>query len=349
MIRGIQYLRGVAALMVLMFHADGAFRAEKYWHIDLANGWLAPAGSAGVYLFFALSGFVIANAHMDDIGAPRRLPRYIYRRFTRIYPVYWVVAGTVLTLGLALPSFYDENLASPLYLIGLLTLVPLDGPHGNLAVTWTLFHEVLFYCIFATLIVSRRFGLAALIAWALVCAAGPVLNLGILSSHLNLIFLAGMAMAAIYRSSSAPPIVPIFALAAALFGFVATWAATRPEVNATPALALSFGITGAVSVWAIAEIERRRGPVNLPILGLLGDASYSIYLTHYLAISICAKLFNRFPTGLPPALDFAAVVASGVACGVLVFFCIEQPMLRYARKRAPANGWADGTEKPAAR
>ncbi|RTL98439.1 acyltransferase [Ancylobacter aquaticus] len=335
MIRGVQYLRGIAALMVVMFHADGAFLAEKYWHVDIAGGWLLPAGGAGVYLFFALSGFVIANAHLDDVGAPRQLSRYIYRRFARIYPIYWIVSLTVLAVGLVFPSFYDEKLASPLYIVGLLTLIPLDGPRGNLAVTWTLFYEVLFYCIFALLIASRRVGITALAAWGLLCAGSLALDfqLGILTSHFNLIFLAGLAMACVYRQGPVHRMILIVGLVVCLAAFAITWVLARQAGSITPAQSLSLGIFGAVFVWALAELERSWGGLNLRLLGLIGDASYSIYLTHYLAISVCAKLLNRFPTGFHPAFDFLLVVASGVASGIMVFIFIERPMLRYARGR----------------
>lgn len=335
MIRGVQYLRGIAALLVVMFHADGAFRAEKYWHVDIADGWLLPAGGAGVYLFFALSGFVIANAHWDDVGARHRLPRYIYRRFTRLYPMYWIVSLTVLAVGLVVPSFYEERVASPLYLAGLLTLIPLDGPRGNLAVTWTLFYEVLFYFIFALLIASRLIGITALAAWGLLCAASLALDfqLGILTSHFNLIFLAGLAMAFVYRQGPVHRVILIVALVVCLAAFAITWVLARQAGVITPAQSLSLGFFGAVFVWVLAEIERSWGGLNLRLLGLMGDASYSIYLAHYLAISACAKLLNRFPTGLDPAFDFLLVVASGVASGILVFPFIERPILRYARGR----------------
>lgn len=344
MIRGVQYLRGIAALMVVIFHADGAFLAEKYWGVDLTDGWIMPAGRAGVYLFFALSGFVIANAHLDDIGAPSLLGRYAYRRFTRIYPIYWVVALTVLVLGLLLPSLYDEKLAYPLYLAGILTLIPFDGDRGNLAVTWTLFYEVLFYGVFAILIISRRVGRAAIAAWGALCVAALVADfqIGILTSHLNLIFLAGMGAAIVYRRGPQSRAATIMATLACLAAFAVTWMLAREAGAITTGQALSFGLSGAVLVWAIAETERRVGGANLRLLGLIGDASYSIYLTHYLAISICAKVLNRFHTGLHPAFDFVLVVVASVACGVLVFLIIERPMLRYARDRDRRSGVVTG-------
>ncbi len=48
-------------------------------------------GHAGVDFFFVLSGFIILHVHAGDIGRPVRLGHYLQRRFTRVYPFYWVV------------------------------------------------------------------------------------------------------------------------------------------------------------------------------------------------------------------------------------------------------------------
>ena len=48
-------------------------------------------GHAGVDFFFVLSGFIIYYIHQGEIGQQRFLPAYLYKRFARIYPTYWIV------------------------------------------------------------------------------------------------------------------------------------------------------------------------------------------------------------------------------------------------------------------
>jgi len=60
---------------------------------------VAQFGHAGVDFFFVLSGFIIFFVHGKDIGKPSRLPHYVWRRFIRIYPVYWAV--TLISIVLA--------------------------------------------------------------------------------------------------------------------------------------------------------------------------------------------------------------------------------------------------------
>jgi hypothetical protein len=55
------------------------------------------AGHAGVDVFFVLSGFIITLVHHGDIGRPRVCLDYVWKRCTRIFPMYWI-ALAVLTL-----------------------------------------------------------------------------------------------------------------------------------------------------------------------------------------------------------------------------------------------------------
>src|SRR4051812_1422158 len=61
--RYVDALRGVAALAVVLVHADdgGHFTAFFHWMPGAAR-WFIRHGSTGVEIFFVLSGFVIAHA-----------------------------------------------------------------------------------------------------------------------------------------------------------------------------------------------------------------------------------------------------------------------------------------------
>src|SRR5580692_2096905 len=96
---GIQLARGAAAVLVVLYHAGRGLALPQYLgHVPL--GGLFNFGHAGIDFFFVLSGFIIFTVHHGDIGRPSALPRYVWRRLARIYPIYWVVTAIVIALAL---------------------------------------------------------------------------------------------------------------------------------------------------------------------------------------------------------------------------------------------------------
>ena len=89
----IDGLRGIAALLVMVYHFDMApdairevYRPLLPMPIDflITNGWF------GVDIFFVISGLVIAHSVGDSLVTPRYFANFALRRSIRIDPPYWV-------------------------------------------------------------------------------------------------------------------------------------------------------------------------------------------------------------------------------------------------------------------
>lgn len=100
-------------------------------------------GKLGVYLFFIISGFVIY------FSLQKGLKEYIFGRFLRLYPIFWVCA----TITFVTTLIYNSNvIALKDYLIGLLMFnngrmdTMIDGSY------WTLTFELLFYAYIGTFV-----------------------------------------------------------------------------------------------------------------------------------------------------------------------------------------------------
>jgi peptidoglycan/LPS O-acetylase OafA/YrhL len=149
----LDILRAIAATMVLLGHAytlsgraviqlaGGSFLSTR-WIIDA----LITFGYAGVWLFFALSGYLITKPFIRAIIAGEPLPAlvpYGIRRAARIYPLYWVaLTFTLLTLG---TSIIGRRYLPALYLLVQNLVVGQQG--AVLGVAWTLTLELLFYLL----------------------------------------------------------------------------------------------------------------------------------------------------------------------------------------------------------
>ena len=170
---GIQFCRGLAAILVVLYHAGRMLALPQYLgHIAL--GGFFNFGNAGVDFFFVLSGFIIFFVHEKDIGRPESLLAYAWSRVTRIYPIYWLVTALVLVEIALRPGPKDVD---PGYLISSLLLLP-QPQEPVLGVGWTLVHEMLFYLVFAVAVLSRRFGLWIALAWLALSAAPAFFDFG---------------------------------------------------------------------------------------------------------------------------------------------------------------------------
>ena len=95
--------RASLAFAVLLYHLGGTIALEKYFDIHLFAR-LFGFGEARIPFFFVLSGFVLKLAYARHIGDPSQLPNYLWRRFIRLYPTFWIILLLVMSPAMALPS-----------------------------------------------------------------------------------------------------------------------------------------------------------------------------------------------------------------------------------------------------
>ncbi|MBL8278856.1 MAG: acyltransferase [Pelomonas sp.] len=315
-LRSLQACRAIAALMVLFFHLGPTVQ-----HYFGTAPLYVPFGHAGVDFFFVLSGFIIMSAHRADVGRPERLQRFLWKRFVRIYPVYWLVflvafAGAFRILDLT-PSAVAKALL----------LVP-TGIAPVISVAWSLQWEVVFYLLFATLIVHPLLAVAAVLAvLATRLPGGPM--------YLSL-FAAGVGAALVVERWPRLPGRVFAAVGASVF---AAACVVDALTGAKPTAWLGAG--AAVMVAGLVRAERagqviggQRG------LQLLGNASYSLYLVHYPLISVGCKLATALGLhGESGAwIAYPVLLVAAVLAGVGLHLAVEQPLIhRLNRRWAPVT------------
>ncbi|MFZ5833946.1 MAG: acyltransferase family protein [Pseudomonadota bacterium] len=150
-------LRGLAALGVLFYHFFCRYPppalSKQELHINLFGYFPMPEWYLGlipVYLFFMISGFVI----FITAERCRTVAEFAYRRFSRLYPVYWGALMLLSVVTLLDPAQNDVTLKQ--FLVNLTMLQAYFGVHHISGVFWSLSVELSFYFMIAGMI---RFGL----------------------------------------------------------------------------------------------------------------------------------------------------------------------------------------------
>ncbi|GLR15231.1 acyltransferase [Chitinimonas prasina] len=341
----LQCLRGLAALMVLVFHC--ALLLAPFAGAPLLGGLLA-IGSLGVELFFVLSGFIIMWMHGDDIGRPYRAGVYLLKRLLRIYPPYWVV----LLLTLAASWYLGTRWEWLRPLMDIVILHPATPEPMLVGIGWTLRFELAFYLVFGVLILNRSLGLFLMASWLLgiMLLAGKLVSIpwsvAYLFSNYSLLFFFGMASALWARYGATSPVgrwlVEYSApLAATLCFWLAVAFLQSGKPIAEDGLGISvLGLALAVLMQASLSPYWEARSRKLVWLEKLGDASYSIYLTHMGLLLLAGLPAFRWLLGLglpqqqgPWLLVLLLACLLCVGCGLLFHHWLERPLLRWGRRR----------------
>ena len=322
----IEVARGVAAVIVVLYHAARHLNQD----LDFRIGKLAfQFGHAGVDFFFVISGFIILFIHAPDLGQPDRLGHYAQRRFTRIYPIYWVILAVTVVLSIR------HGMASPWEIAWAASLLPTSGD-PMVGVAWTLQHEVIFYGVFAVLILHQRIGLALLGLWLAAMALGPLGGLpGVVVSTYNLEFFFGMGAAFWLRRGVVP--IPHALFLMGVTGFSATAGLeVLGIVDGYAAWArLPYGLASTMIIVGLVEMERQ-GQLGIWTAVLwLGRASYSIYLFHLTFIGLTYKLWSAAGLAVlaPVWVSYGVIVLAGIGGSAAVSRMVEYPLMRWVRLR----------------
>jgi peptidoglycan/LPS O-acetylase OafA/YrhL len=353
--KSIEACRGVAATMVMLSHCGHTLGGPQNFG-GPPFGLLFQFGRSGADIFFVLSGFLISLIHWRDIGRPERLTHYAARRATRIYPTYWMVLLAIVPIDLVTRTFYDRY-GEPWEVMKNILLLPQNDQ--IIDVSWSLCNELLFYVVFALLILSRRAGFLVLAAWTLVMVARPIVApyddvvwLNLLTYPMNFEFLAGLTAGWLLQRHEFRRPWAILALGLAIFTVFAVAEDRRllwsnefhpwfPAEYWQPVTlrCLGYGSASVLIITGLTSLEMR-GRVRVPpALSLLGGASYLLYLIHVPALVALGAGERRLHLlrYLPPWL-LAALFVLLIIAGVMgLHLAIEKPLLRAVRPAKAAG------------
>lgn len=332
-IDNVQVLRGIAALMVVAVHSiDIAHNHPGSTFRVIAS--LENFGAAGVDLFFVISGFIIAHT---AFGASRRRPMdFAKSRLWRVVPLY---------LLLSLPYAWSADITFEM-VVATLLFWPAADPYmlstPLMLIGWTLCFEMLFYAA-ATVVLLRpghRLLIGVLLAYAACWILAEITNLAafrFLGNPLILEFLLGVMVARL--APRLPARLGPLAMLAGIGWFVVMIVLglegrgfNDPDVWSRVPV---WGMPSALIVLGAVLMAPWRSPAIIPPLLLVGAASYSIYLTHPLALWVLQDALRVLGQQWHGVFVLVVSLAVSVLAGILVYRCIEQPILAVRRPVKP--------------
>ena len=342
--------RAIAAILVVLYHAGGAFEAEKYFSRDLFASIFVFGGSAGVQFFFALSGFIITHVHLKDIDRPSVFKLYVWRRFVRIYPMYWIVFFGVLLISYLIPAFSDK-VPSALIILKSLSLVPQDpsvvGGTGApvLGLAWTMQYEMIFYSIFGLYILSSRvatFIIFAMTAWYISDRLGLffAFPFHFLKIDCLVVFLLGVLAALIFKYANLQRRLLVFSVGFVLFAGIASnevFSDLSGQFSGRQWISVvGYGLGSSLMILGLASYEQVSNFRASSVFQSLGRSSYVLYLMHFPMISLGCKILSPVSGSLlVDSVCFVSIVLVCVIVAHLVHVFVEAPKLKYLRSIGP--------------
>ena len=361
-------LRFLAALLVVLFHFLPQHVAPAPGPLHLTTRIIhniVASGFTGVGFFFILSGFILAYTYLH----PRRRRRVGARDFwlarvARVYPLY-IVAFLAAAIPFLPWGEHNHGVAAALASV---TLVQAWIPHlagvWN-SPGWSLSAEAFFYALFPLIALAvARLGRRGLIllaaaAWAiLVTIALAYLALApdgpwtpmhgawynhdwLKAVYMNPLarlpeFVLGVALGRIFLLDDARRvgvpwrcrIGPGWLSVAALLGIVAVCA-----YGPWPVVLVTQAVLDPLFALLIYSLAFRVGPLaaalSVPLVVLLGEASYALYILHWVAWDTMSRVLRP----LSPLLDngdifFAVYLAVVLVLSVAAVRVVERPARR---------------------
>jgi peptidoglycan/LPS O-acetylase OafA/YrhL len=322
---GLQAARAFAALSVAYYHSRVAVRAFPEAHVHQLPG-LTEWGFLGVNFFFAISGYVICLVTTRRDFA---VLSFAIKRVCRLWPVYLLFVALAVhlhrTYGIRMADNYDRDM-----ILYSATLLPLKE-YPFYQVSWSLEHELVFYALAAVIVpFAGVWALAAVLAglgaWAFI--APPSFWDWHIITTLQTDFLAGVLAYQLRpitsRLGSALP---------ALLGATCLYALVGQSVPFTGSAAWFFALTALIN----ARARWERWPLRC--LVILGDASYSIFLSHWALIYVAAwwTTHSPLPSWMAEPWRFLVLFAC-CALSVVLWHVVEGPFISIGEWLA--NRWS---------
>lgn len=346
MLLSIQYLRGIAAIYVVLYH----FRIYLNDNLLIKNlgDVLFDYGYFGVDLFFMISGFVIV------LSTEKKSEKkdFIIKRLFRIYPVYLFILSIYIYLDW--DHIINIDLLKSIFFIHLNYLKPAPFYGYSIITTaWTLSYEIIFYFLFfISFSISHKY--RVLICTILITFLFAIINLyfnnnfaysaygsinynglfcgllKILSSQMIFEFIFGMILYVIYKNINFKLyLMPIIGIVF-LFSIVLIISPANSGHGV-----FNIGLGCFFLLFSLIFLEKNHNIFIIKPLIFLGNISYSLYLSHLLVYRLILRdnfLLFKYINQLDATIKLFSITLLCILVSYFLYILIEKPSIKLARK-----------------
>lgn len=325
MIYSVQYMRAIAALMVVIHHA--AWKGSQLGGDPLH--WF-HIGGAGVDLFFIISGYIMC--HTTESKPDIRLIDFLKARFFRIIPLYWILTTLALIIFLITPEKVNSS-GGTTSIINSYTLFPTNEKY-LIQNGWTLSYEFYFYILFSTglIIKSKARYFAPIFLISLFVALGILATekefiLKFFTNPLLLEFVFGIICYYIFKYIKIGSVTGIFTILISIFMMVCV-NIFSPDLHRV----IKYGLPALLFFAGMSSMEKFFIKNNknfvFKIMQGIGNSSYSLYLFHPFSLAIFSSLLVKLTLNKFDYLFVSLLIISSVCSSHLVYIFLERRLLK---------------------
>jgi len=336
MILSIQYLRGIAALLVVLSHIA--------WKNIQAGGstmhWWHEAGTFGVDIFFIISGYIMVYITQNMHQKPHNIRIFLKKRFIRIIPLYWFYTLIALAIFILMPERVNSA-GGNTDVFKSFFLLPLASSENYLVgVGWTLHYEFLFYILFSVgLLFSRTKGNIIVISVILFSVLFSMLIPSegmsyIFYTFLNDIFIEfALGIFLYFLLLKIKNIHWFLSLSSITLGILSfyylhtggSFTGVHHIDTGSSAFLICFGVISLEYLWKKREFK---------LLTTLGNASYSIYLLHPFILVAVLIISNKLANIIPLNENILILIMLIVSLvgGYISHIFIEKNLIKWTKR-----------------
>jgi len=323
MVFSIQYMRAIAAIMVVLHHI--AWKGKQYSTAPIS--WY-HIGEAGVDLFFIISGYVMCMT----TERKNNVVEFLVARIKRIIPLYWFLSIISLIIYLLYPDKVNSS-GGKTNIFASFFLFPVEDKY-LIQNGWTLSYEFYFYAIFSICFLIKnnaRYLVPAMIIFSLVMigmlAKSGLFVFNFITNSLLIDFLFGIIIFHFLRKKNNVVKVEygVLFVVISLVLFVLInfheLGLNRVVKYGIPCVCLFVGMIILESFFK----DNDKSYLS-KILSLIGESSYSLYLFHPFSLVSLSLLLKYVDLAKYGWFFVLMLLVGSILSGVICFRFIEKPL-----------------------